>query len=348
MSHILRIVTWAACISAGLSFAACGVTAVAPPAPEGAQQASKQTTPLARKKPLSKCPCLYVASYFGGITVFPAGTAKKAKPVQQIIGSYTGLNGANDVAVDGSGNIYVANEGGNGVLVFAAGANGNASPVRAISGSYTLLKGPAGVALDSSDNIYVANNGSNTVTVYAAGANGNVAPIRTISGTYTGLNGPEELMLDANNNIYVPNDNNSLTVYAAGANGNVAPARTIAGNYTTLSSPAQVALDSSGNIYVANYNYEGGGKGFIAVFNAGANGNVPPYAVIAGAKTKLSSTSGVALDSSNNIYAANSSEPKGPALVTLYDPGVKGNKKPIAVRKGKAPAWDDPWGMAIR
>ena len=64
------------------------------------------------------------------------------------------------VAVDSSGNIYVANYSSNTVTKYAS--TGGAATLTISSG----LSGPSGVAVDSSGNIYVANQGSNTVTIF--------------------------------------------------------------------------------------------------------------------------------------------------------------------------------------
>ncbi|MFZ0033165.1 MAG: hypothetical protein WAK84_14975 [Candidatus Cybelea sp.] len=54
--------------------------------------------------------------------------------------------------MDGSNNIYVANEGGGPsargiVTVYTAGANGDVAPVNTISGSNTGLAEPRGIAI---------------------------------------------------------------------------------------------------------------------------------------------------------------------------------------------------------
>jgi DNA-binding beta-propeller fold protein YncE len=74
------------------------------------------------------------------------------------------------VALDASGNIYVANLGSSTVTKYAAGGG---APTLTISG----LSSPTGVAVDASGNIYVANLGNSTVTKY--GVTGG-SPILTI------------------------------------------------------------------------------------------------------------------------------------------------------------------------
>jgi hypothetical protein len=185
---------------------------------------------------------LYVPNETGNsITVYAAGASGNATPTATIVGSNTGLNSPRGIALDGAGNIYVAN--GGGITVYAAGASGNATPTATITGSNTGLNGPFGIALDGAGNIYVANETGNSITVYAAGASGNATPTATIVGGNTGLNTPVGIALDGSGNIYVTNfDANSITVYAAGASGNATPTATIAGGNTGLSFPALITF----------------------------------------------------------------------------------------------------------
>jgi hypothetical protein len=318
---------------------------------------STPTTPNALQqnqshaRPNASCPCLYVANNTGTVSVYAAGASGTAPPIQKISGSKTGLNQPYGIAVDASGNMYVANyAGGSGsgsVTVYAAGATGNVKPTTTITGSNTGLVTPVGVALDPvNGDIYVANDyggasGSGSVTSYAPGSNGNVSPTSTITGTNTGLLTPFGLALDASGNIYVPNpEAASITIYAAGATGNVAPMKTITGASTGLNLPYQVALDSSTNIYVANTNGNS-----LTVYAAGANGNVAPIRTIEGSATKLGMPEGIALDGSfsNNIYASNHSG----LSVTAYAAGTKSNVRPILTIKGKK-ALSGPEGIVIR
>jgi sugar lactone lactonase YvrE len=194
--------------------------------------------------------------------------------------------------------------------------------------------------------IYVANGlggaGYGNVTIYSAGSNGNVAPIGTIGGSNTGLSSPSELRLDAGGNVYVPNAQyGTITVYGAGSVGNVAPLQTISGYNTGLLAPTALALGSSSTpatIYAANDIT--GSHAAINVFSPGSNGDVPPIRTIEGAKTKLATADGIALDSGGKIYVSN----YYPGKITVYAASAEGNVKPIAVRKGLS----NPEGIAIR
>lgn len=330
--------------------------------PIAGQQSQSRTINANRQ---SLCPCIYVANEGGGnILVFPASAKGKAAPIQNIGGAKTGLEAGAlyDVAVDSSGNIYATSTAGgasgNGaVLVFAAGSTGNVTPMATISGSNTGLSDPDGIALDQlNGDIYVANAtcvGSCTIgrsiTIYAPGSNGNTSPIGIIAGSYTSLDDPGGLALDAVGNIYVPNglgcgsanQIGCVTIYPTGSTGNVAPSQMLSGE-TNMNEPAQVALNANANmLYVANSGFS---PNKVVEYTEDKYGVFSPSASISGKKTKLNIPAGIALDSTDNIYVANTHG----STITVYAAGANGDPKPIRTIKGKKTRLDYPRGIAIR
>lgn len=101
-------------------------------------------------------------------------------PLTDISGSNTGLVNPAGVALDASGNIYVADAGNASIREFAKGATGNVAPLRVISGAATLLQVPLDVRVDATGLIYVSDSGAQKIFVFAAGATGNVAPTITL------------------------------------------------------------------------------------------------------------------------------------------------------------------------
>lgn len=179
---------------------------------------------------------IYVANqgsglfYYGSVTIYSPGSNGDATPIATIGGwsnsscrtagvpfpcctgsgtgtcvDNTGLYDPVRIALDSSGNIYVANFGddsGNySIGVFSPGSNGNATPIATIAGSNTELDFPIGVAVDSNGTIYVANEGSGvssegpaSITIYPPLASlasqpnyPNVTPSAMIVGADTGL-----------------------------------------------------------------------------------------------------------------------------------------------------------------
>jgi hypothetical protein len=192
--------------------------------------------------------------YFYCVEIFASGANGDVAPTGIIRGEKTELSNSSGIALDSSGNLYVANYAGVGykdrgaVTVYAAGSAGNIAPTRTISGSNTGLYQPETVALDTGGDIYVPNgfgapSDAGSVTVYAPTASGNAAPIRTIQGAKTKLDEPLGIALDGSGNIYVGNyESNTVTIYAASANGHVKPINKIRGTRTGLSYPTGIAF----------------------------------------------------------------------------------------------------------
>jgi len=192
--------------------------------------------------------------------------------------------------------------------------------------------------------IYAALPGLNTVAVYPIASNGNVP---SLVGNAS-ISNPGGIGY-WNGRIYVTNEaTDSITVYPAGANGSVSPIVTIAGDKTRLGGPKAIAFDSAGNIYVANAAQDSGGHDSVTKYAAGSSGDVAPVAEITGAATKLSSPSGLTVDSSGNIYVANEGSNNGGLdSITVYAAGSIGNAAPSKVISGAATLLDRPGGVAV-
>ena len=273
-----------------------------------------------------------------------------------ISGSDTGLNTPYGIALDSSGNFYVADALAASVFVYPPlGSNTgllNEAPTATISGINTGLSYPEGIALDSSSNIYVADNIANSVLVYPARSNGDVAPSSATISTImtTGLGWPQGIALDSSGKLYVADDGpfgggpGSVFIYPAGSNANAAPTATISGSNTGLSYPQGIALDSSGKIYVADESAVS-----VFVYSAGSKGNVAPTATISGSDTDLETPEGVALDSSRNIYVADDGDDScdGTESVYAYSAGSNGNAAPSATISGGNTGLCYPYGIAL-
>ena len=276
------------------------------------------------------------------ITKYAAGSSGDVAPVAEIAGDATKLSSPSGLAVDSSGNIYVANDGSDSITVYSPGSTGNATPAKTISGSSTQLDRPGGVAVDSKGNIYATSfgaegNSSVSILVYANDSAGNVAPSESIDGDCAVLTCPGAIALDAGANIYVTNPGNlasgdeSVAVFThdtlvPGYTGQcLTPAYNIFGPKTGIAQPFGIAVDSLGGIYVTNSDANS-----VLVFQTGDNGNVTPSATIA-TDNDIFAPTGVALDAKGKIYVVNGAADRQVSnTVTIYSPGSNAARAPIA------------------
>ena len=225
------------------------------------------------------------------------------------------------VAIDASGNIYIADTNNNrirkvdtsGNLTTYAG-NGTAGYLGdAAAATAAELNKPSGLVIDSSGNLYIADsanhvirmvNSAGTITTYAGN---NIAGYQGDNGVATGaeLNTPTSVALDTLGNLYIADSKNGL-IRKVTSTGTIS---TLLGSGATngrLSNPISVAVDASNNFYIADngnkriLKYAGGilttlaGDG-----NPGFSGDNGPSTA-----AELNNPAGVAVDSSGNLYIA--------------------------------------------
>ena len=199
------------------------------------------------------------------------------------------------VAVDGSGNVYIADQFYS--AVFKETLQSDGSYVQTMIGSG--FRAPNGVAVDGSGNVYIADFGY----FYEYGAvyketlsNGNY--IQSEIGS--GWGSPAGVAVDGSGNVYVADWG------TAGLNGNVRPSvrkETPSGdNYlqTEIGSgwlaPYAIAVDGSGNIFVLDYWQA-------SVYReTPSEGTYTQTVVIAPVGTQVLFLEGVAVDFARNVY----------------------------------------------
>lgn len=183
------------------------------------------------------------------------------------IGSADGLGpaarfwGAAGVAVDGVGNVYVADTlnhtirkiSSNGTVTTIAGAAGYWGTADGIARDARFNR-PQGVAIDSLGNIYVADTGNHVIRkVSATGLVSTVAGTTGAAGyvddtgTAARFNGPQSLTVDTGGNLYVADTGNGRIrkITPAGVVTTLVPQM---GFFYQLSG---IAVDAAGNVYVA-------------------------------------------------------------------------------------------------
>jgi len=178
------------------------------------------------------------------------------------------------VAVDATGNLYVADNSSSANAIYKIPAGGG-SPVALATG----LSQPGGVAVDGAGNVYFTEYGSGALSELVGGAG---APVPLASS----LNGPYGVAVDATGNLFVASFNDA-TVYKIPAGGG-APVAFGSG----YSQPVGVTIDASGNVLVADY-----GNSTVKRFNASGSSST---ALGSG----FNHPTGVAVDGGGNIYIA--------------------------------------------
>ncbi|WP_158606518.1 fibronectin type III domain-containing protein [Paenibacillus ginsengarvi] len=192
------------------------------------------------------------------------------------------------LAVDGSGNVYVADQGNNRIQKLDVAGDSWSS----IQGPpLSQFNAPMGVALDSGGNIYVAEYSSSRVQKL------DIATNTWKTWAPGNFNKPSGIAVDTSGNVYVADTDNSRI--------RKLPVDTdtwITMDGLTLNKPKDVATDSSKNVYVLDTNNHRLLKlssGGIVTDSWGKSGNAAGTAL-----GEFSSPAKVAVDSSDNVYVA--------------------------------------------
>ena len=187
------------------------------------------------------------------------------------------------VAVDGSGNVFIADKGNNKIrMVNSAGIINTfaGSGMQGSSGDGALavsaqFNDPIGIAVDGSGNVYIADtynnkirmvNSAGIITTYAGTGTGGISSINNpisdedgpataaqlFNPTGVAVDGSTVYIAESNNNkVRVVNSVGIITTFAGtgsyGFRGDGGPAA-----IARFDSPADVAVDNSGRVYIAD------------------------------------------------------------------------------------------------
>ena len=195
-----------------------------------------------------------------------------------------GFAAPSSMALDGAGNMYVADRGNNRVVAMVPSGAGYGAASTVLTG----LSGPAGVAADWSGNVYVADTGNNRIVMLPMGEEGLGAAV-TIG---TGFSNPMGVAVDSVGNVYVADTGNNRVVELPRI-GSGFGSLVVLG--TGFNGPAGLAVDSDKSLYIAD---TGNGRVVKESFTAG--GYSAPKAQV----LYLAAPMGVAVDASHNLYIA--------------------------------------------
>jgi VCBS repeat-containing protein len=154
------------------------------------------------------------------------------------------------VAVDATGNVYVADRDNNRIQKFSSSGTFLADLGTSGSGA-GQFSGPRGVAVEASGDFYVADTGNQRIQKFSS--SGTFLIEWGTSGSAAGqFSGPQGVVVDASGNVYVT-DNGNNRVQKFNNTGTFITQWGSAGSGDgQLSFPVGVAVDSSGNVYVAD------------------------------------------------------------------------------------------------
>jgi len=273
----------------------------------------------------------------GGVLTLVAGNSRAGFSGDNGPATSAQLNAPAGLAIDSGGNLFIADSRNNrirrvsasGVITTFAGtgtsSNGGGPGVYNDGGPATsgLLRLPMGVAVDKSGNVYIADTGDNSIRKVST--DGNI--ITVVGDSFPGFLGdggnaqnaelhtPQDVAVDSNGNLFIADTANSVIreVTAAGVISTFAgtTASGFAGDGAAATAaalfvPISVSVDGSGNVYIAE---NGDGrirkvdtKGIITtIVGTGTAGFADNNDATKG---QLNSPTGIAVDSSGNLYIA--------------------------------------------
>lgn len=281
--------------------------------------------------------CYTVVAYDSAGNVSSPSTEACATTMNSASAMYAVGTSPSGIAIDASGNVWVANHGSNNVTeltaqgafinsfsvgaytsAIAIDASGNVwvtnylnnnvmelSPNGVIIGTYAVGVNPIGLGINSAGDIWVVNNGSGTVT--------ELSPTGTTIGTFAVGTDPYRIAFDASGDAWVTNGGDNTVT-------ELSPSGTTIGTFAAGSNPRVIAIDPSGYIWITDNDSD-------TVTELNSNG------ATIGTYTVGQNPRGIAIDASGNVWVANEGSdtvmelsPTG-AVLNTYSVGTK----PIAL-----------------
>jgi sugar lactone lactonase YvrE len=276
-------------------------------------------------------------------------------------GSAARFNNPSGVAVDGTGNVFVADTLNHtlrrvtsvGVVTTLAGSPGVVGSVDG-TGTDARFQGLQGLTIDGGGNLYIADTNNHTVRkfVLSTGVVTTVAGLAGNSGSADGLgslarfNFPSGVAVDSEGNLFVadtenhtirkilPSESVSTLAGLAGSSGGADGI----GSAARFDSPSDVAVDPSGNLYVADTDNHTIRKvvpstGAVTTLAglAGASGSADG----SGSAVRLFHPAGIAMDNTGDLYVADTNNHTARVGLVPFAPTIQTQPLTQTVTQGR-------------
>lgn len=291
---------------------------------------------------------LYVADTASQVirVITPAGVVSTLAGQAAMAGFANGIGTAatffnpTGIAVDATGNVYVADSGNNairkitmpGAVVSTLAGSGLTGAANNTVGTSASFNNPNGVAVDAAGNVYVADTYNYLIRkITPTGAVSTFAGVGVTNGAFVDgpalsatFSFPSGVAVDGAGNVYVADSSSGrirlisagqVTTFAGGAMTNLldGPATSV-----SFSWPVGVAVDAAGNVFVGDRNnhlIRRISAGNVTTYaglthymgsSTGSSGfhDGPAWIDASASSSAFNSPSGVAVDSAGNVYVA--------------------------------------------
>ena len=283
------------------------------------------------------------------------------------------------VAVDTSGNAYVADHDNNtlrkitfgGVVTTLAGLASSSGSTDG-TGSAARFLNPFGVAVDASGNVYVTDQGNHTLRkVTPSGVVTTLAGLAGSTGSSDGtgsaarFNSPSGVAVDASGNVYIADQNNH-TIRKVTSGGVVSTLAGLAGSSGSgngtgsaarFSSPRGVTVDSSGNVFVAdtanNILRKVTSGGVVTTLAGSSSSSSSGSSDGTGSAARFFAPIGVTVDASGNLYVADTANnilrkvTSGGVVSTLAGLAGLAGSSGSSDGTGGAAQFSSPYGVSV-